>query len=99
MDNLKNIEEDGLEKFYAGNDAWEKFAELCKDIKTNNTNELLNLLNNDIKLVNVIEWRVRENSLYWIKEKIPALNNLRPIDCIDNGILLNRLKECLLRMH
>ena len=66
--------------------------------RTKSTNELLNLLNNDIKLVNVIEYREMENSLFWIKSYISALNNLRPIDCVNDDKLLKRLKECLLRM-
>jgi hypothetical protein len=91
--------DDCLENYYAGDAAWKKMAELCKGIKTRNTKELLNLLDNDINLVNVIEARVGESSLFWIKRKIPALNNLRPVDCINNDTLLKRLKECLLRMH
>ena len=45
------MKEDGLENYYSGDEIWGKFAELCKNIKTENTKELLALLNNDIKLV------------------------------------------------
>jgi len=91
-------DEDGLENYYAGDDAWEKFAKLCRNVETENTKELLALFNNDVKLVNVIEYRELHNSIYWTKSEIPALNNLRPIDCVNDEMLLKRLKECLLRM-
>ena len=74
---------------------WQKNYE---NIETMNTKELLKLLNNDIKLVNVIEGIVVNSSIMWIKRDIPALNNRKPIDCIKNDFLLVRLKECLLRM-
>ena len=87
-----------IENYYINDEAWENFAKICKNIETKHTKELLTLLNNDIKLVNVIEYRVLENSLDWITRNIPALNNLRPIDCVNDDNLLKRLKECLLRM-
>ena len=87
-----------IENYYINDEAWENFAKICKNIETKQTKELLTLLNNDIKLVNVIEYRVLENSLDWITRNIPALNNLRPIDCVNDNNLLKRLKECLLRM-
>ena len=89
---------DELENYYCGDDAWENFAEICKNIETDNTKKLLELLNNDVKLANVIEYRLSENSLSWITRNIPALNNLKPVDCINDDKLLKRLKECLLRM-
>ena len=97
MDN-KNNTEDGLEKYFVGEIIWKNFVKGYKGIKTNNTNELLNLLNHNIELTNVIEGIVGENSINWIHRNIPALNNLRPIDCTNNEKLLKRLKECLLRM-
>ena len=90
--------EDNLENYYAGEDCWENLAKNYENIETMNTKELLNLLNNDIKLVNVIEGIVGNSSIMWIKRNIPALNNMKPIDCINNDFLLIRLKECLLRM-
>ena len=90
--------EDGLENYYAGDKVWKKFAKICSNIKTKNTKKLLSLFNNNIEVVNVIEYRNMETSLKWIELEIPALNNLKPIDCIKNKKLLKRLKECLLRM-
>ncbi|GHU18520.1 hypothetical protein FACS189475_04140 [Betaproteobacteria bacterium] len=90
------FDENLLENYYDDN-TWSKFAECFKNIKTKNTKYLLELFDNNIELVNVIEWRT-EDSLYWIKAKVPALNNLRPVDCIKDDDLLKRLKVCLLRM-
>ena len=98
MMDTEKLCEDCLEKYYIGEKHWKKFAKEYKNIKTKNTNKLLELLNYNIKLVNVIEGIIGNTSLKWIKRNIPALNNLRPVDCIKSSKLLKRLKECLLRM-
>ena len=92
------IDGNDLEIYFSGNTTWNNFAKICENIKTNNTEKLLEIFNNDIKLVNVIEYRLLDTSMHWIESKIPALNNIRPIDCINNKKLLKSLKECLLRM-
>ena len=94
----KYIEGSNLENYFAGNIAWNKFAKICENIKTKNTDKLLDIFNNDKKLVNVIEYRLMDESIKWIESRIPALNNIRPIDCVKNDKLIKRLKECLLRM-
>jgi hypothetical protein len=92
-----NSKEDSLEKYYNENN-WEKFSELCKDYHSNNTEKLIEKLNMDMELSKVIDKIVGESSVDWINRKIPALNNITPIECLKNRKLKNRLKVMLMRM-
>jgi hypothetical protein len=96
--NGKNTNKDGLENYFDGEENWKNFAKIYKKIETENTNELLTLLNHNIELANSIEGLIGNNSVNWLYRHVPALNNLRPIDCINDEKLLKRLKECLMRM-
>jgi hypothetical protein len=92
-----NSKEDSLEKYYDENN-WKKFSELCKDYHSHNTEKLIEKLNMDIELSKVVDKVVGESAVDWINRKIPALNNITPIECIRNRRLKNRLKEMLMRM-
>jgi hypothetical protein len=92
-----NSKEDSLEKYYNENN-WKKFSELCKDYHSNNVEKLVEKLNMDIELSKVIDKIVGETAVDWIDRKIPALNNIAPVECIKNRKLKNRLKEMLMRM-
>ncbi|MDR0731724.1 MAG: hypothetical protein LBF63_08650 [Treponema sp.] len=92
-----NSKEDSLEKYYNENN-WKKFSELCKGYHSNNTEKLIEKLNMDIELSKVIDKAVGKNAVDWINRKIPALNNITPIECLRNRKLKNRLKVMLMRM-
>ncbi|RED45625.1 hypothetical protein [Seonamhaeicola aphaedonensis] len=90
-----------LEKFYKGDDSWEKFVSVFPKHSSLQCNvdysQLYNNLNKNEDLSIVIyELLGAENSLKWINENSPALNGLRPVDCLE-GNLLNRLKVMLMR--
>ena len=92
---------DQLEDYYCGDEAWANLANLYKELpNSNNTFVLKDILkdDNNLLLTKVIEGKVGDVALDWIYRKIPALNNLRPIDCIDSPILYKRLKTMLMRM-
>lgn len=36
--------------------------------------------------------------LWWLEQKVSALDALRPLDCLDDPQLIKRLKVCLMRM-
>ena len=88
-----------LEKYF-NEDNWIKFSSLFE----NKQNEMLvrlklaEILDNDIRLSNVIFQAVGVESIEWIDKKIPALDNLSPKECLSDKQLKNRLKECLMRM-
>jgi len=87
-----------IEKYYNKND-WENLVDLCRDNWIDNEQqiELLDSLKG-LKDLAIVIWTTHKfASQYWIGKEIPALDNLRPIDCIENERLLRRLKVCLLR--
>ena len=87
-----------LEKYYNKND-WDNLVDLCRENWIDNEQqiELLDSLNGLTDLAIVIWTTHKFTSQDWIGKKIPALDNLRPIDCIANERFLRRLKVCLLR--
>ncbi|MBW1294978.1 hypothetical protein [Aquimarina litoralis] len=89
-----------LEQYYDGDQNWLKFSELFNEIWENTKfqNELLELLNGKVDLARVIYYHNRENSIIWLNTKVPALDNLTPIECLNNDLYINRLKVCLMRM-
>ena len=95
------MEKPGLELGYSGDEAWNRlvnaYLERCKG---ENVYPLSKLLDNheDIAIV-ICGFFGTESGLRWIKEKIPVLEYLRPIDCLDNEILLKRLKTALMQIR
>lgn len=89
----------GLEKHYSGDQAWTAYSILYDKFWNENSFqlELLDQLNCKLDIAKVIYGIVELNSLIWIHTKIPALDNLTPVECITNS-LENRLKEMLMRM-
>jgi hypothetical protein len=49
-------------------------------------------------IAKVIYARFGEASLEWVHRKVPALDNLSPLGCLETPELIKRLKEALLRM-
>lgn len=91
-----------LEKYYKGDDVWNNFVSIfpkSSSIKPcEYYDELYRSLNYKEDLAIVIYELVGfENSLDWINKKNPALDGLRPIDCLECD-LLNRLKVMLMRL-
>jgi len=96
----KKLEEHKLELYYSGDDKWEYFSSLYADMPdTMFTSRLVAILNGDILLAKTIEGVVGGSSMEWIQRKIPALDNLTPLNCIVYPILYNRLKTVLMRMY
>ena len=94
------IEEHRLEQYYQSDDNWNCFSSFYAVIPDSKiTLQLLAILNGDILLTKTIEGIVGDSSLEWVQRKIPALDNLTPLDCINNPVLFNRLKEMLMRMN
>lgn len=88
-----------LEKYYDDN-LWKDYVKLYESfwIDSEYQKKLLENLNDKIDIAKVIYGILEEESLRWIEKIIPALGNIKPIDCIDNEILSRRLKTMLTRM-
>ena len=90
-----------LENYYSGDWAWNQFVSLYEDLDTNNslTKELLQQLNYHRDIVQVIWGKFGSSSLSVITQPVPALDNLSIANYIAAPNLLQRLKECLMRME
>lgn len=90
-----------LENYYSGDWAWNQFVSLYEEFDTNNslTKELLQQLNYHRDIAQVIWGKFGSSSLSVITQPVPALDNLSIANCIAVPNLLQRLKECLMRME
>ncbi|RKE56062.1 hypothetical protein [Sphingobacterium detergens] len=87
-----------LEQYYPGDEEWTAFSTLYRSmpqlaVLTELKNRFL-----DESLVYVIVGIVGDAALAWAERKIPALDHLRPVDCVGNTGLERRLKTMLMRM-
>ena len=89
-----------LENYYSGDWAWNQFVSLYEEFDTNNslTKELLQQLNYHRDIAQVIWGKFGSSSLSVITQPVPALDNLSIANYIAAPNLLQRLKECLIRM-
>lgn len=90
-----------LENYYSGDSAWNQFVSLYEEFDTSNplTKELLQRLNYHRDIAQVIYGKFGSSSLSVITQPVPALDNLSIANCIAAPNLLQRLKECLMRME
>lgn len=88
-----------LEEYY-DNNHWEEYVKLYESfwIESEYQKRLLSSLNGKIDIAKVIYGILEEDSQKWIEKIIPALGNIKPINCIDDEILSKRLKTMLTRM-
>ena len=90
-----------LENYYSGDLVWNRFVNLYVEFWTDNsfTKELLQRLNHHRDIAQVIYGKFGFGSLSVITQPVPALDNLSITDCISATNLLQRLRECLIRME
>ena len=90
-----------LENYYSGDLVWNRFVSLYVEFWTDNsfTKELLQRLTHHRDIAQVIYGKFGSSSLSVITQPVPALDNLSITDCIAAPNLLQRLKECLIRME
>jgi hypothetical protein len=90
-----------LENYYSGDSAWNQFVSLYEEFDTSNplTKELLQRLNYHRDIAQVIWGKFGSSSLSVITQPVPALDNLSIANCIAAPNLLQRLRECLMRME
>lgn len=96
---MKNKEK-GLELYYSGDKDWDEMVQMAKEdfwIDSDYQGKLLNTLKNHLDIAMVIYARLGNGSLNWVNQKIPALDNLTPLECLESSDLIKRLKEGLMR--
>jgi hypothetical protein len=89
-----------LEKYYK-EENWNDFVKVFEkdQEKSNEELTLIDLINGNDQLARVIFESLGYESLNWVNQRIPALDNMKPIECITNSNLEKRLKVCLMRMN
>ena len=90
-----------LENYYSGDSAWNQLVSLYVEFWTDNslTKELLQQLNYHRDIAQVIYGKFGSSSLSVITQPVPISDNLSIADCIAAPNLLQRLRECLIRME
>lgn len=89
-----------LEQYFSGEENWIKLSNYCASFWSDSDiqSKLLAYLENRIDLAQVIYYHLQGNSISWIYSKVPALDNLTPIECLKTEQTTKRLKVCLMRM-
>lgn len=87
-----------LEQYYPGEEDWTIFADLYRNIPGTAIVSELESKFKDRSIATVIAGILGNTSLEWINKKIPAQDNLRPVDCVDDPKLQKRLRTMLMRM-
>lgn len=89
-----------LERYYSGDEALERFCTVFVQYSENSGVVEMSLkLNDHTDLAYVIYGVVGGGYEQWIYGKIPALDELRPVDCVASAALIRRLRQCLMRMN
>lgn len=89
-----------LESDYPGDAQWQSLVALYEqDYLDEHARALARLLGNHLDMAVIIYGkRGREEGCWWIEQSVPALNDLRPVDCLVKPHLIRRLRSALMRM-
>lgn len=89
-----------LEDDYPGDAAWQITVSLYEeDYLDNDAHTLAQALGGHLDMAVIIRGkRGLEEGLWWIEQEVPALDNIRPLDCLDDPVLIKRLRSALMRM-
>ena len=90
----------GLEKYYAGDEIWGRSVEIFSThYLDDNAHFLAKKLDGHLDLAVIIYGkRGLKEGLWWIESEVPALEGVKPVDCLNDPELLKRLRECVMRM-
>ncbi|RON08074.1 hypothetical protein BK659_16055 [Pseudomonas brassicacearum] len=90
----------GLEDEYTGDADWQDFVDLYNKVYLDDdARTLAKALDGNLDMAVVLNGkRGLEEGLWWIEQKVPALGNKRPADCLKNPKLIKRLRMALMSM-
>ncbi len=90
---------DGLEQYYAGDAEWNSFSDLFMDELSDSAHDVALLAAvGDERIAAVIAGSLRDSSMKWLDESVPALGDETPKACLRTPKGRMRLKEMLMRM-
>ncbi|WLG84837.1 hypothetical protein PSH97_27825 [Pseudomonas cucumis] len=89
-----------LEDEYPGDSDWHSFVQLYEeDYIDDDARTLAKALDGNLDMAVVLNGkRGLDEGLWWIEQKVPALGNKRPADCLKNPKLIKRLRMALMSM-
>ncbi len=92
-----------LEQYFDNNGSkgWNDLVDLATETSWTNSESqklLEQKLDNHTDIAKVLYARLGEESLDWVYRKVPALDGLSPLACLETPKLIKRLKEALCRM-
>jgi hypothetical protein len=91
-----------LEKFYSGDLIWEQNASIAYKqywVDSAMQKKLVEQVGGDLMLAAMIYAKTEEGCLRWLETKVPALQNIKPKQCLFDPKLMIRLRETLMRME
>lgn len=89
-----------LENYYSGDDRWSRYVALYNEGYIDDNPKILAYkLNGLMNLAVVIYGRKGfKEGIWWIEQQVPMLANIRPINCLNDTRLINRLRESLMKI-
>jgi len=91
-----------LENFYSGDFIWEQNATTAYKqywVDSDTQKKLLEKVGGDLMLAAMIYAKTEEGCLIWLETKVPALQNIKPDQCLIDPNRKLRLRETLMRME
>ncbi|NHV28110.1 hypothetical protein [Burkholderia sp. D-99] len=87
-----------LEQYYPGDASWQRFVAVFSQSRSRQeVVDLARSLDGDVDLATVVYEVVGAGYDKWIREKVPAMDDLAPIDCVRSPALMKRLRTALMR--
>jgi len=89
-----------LEDEYPGDSDWNVLVRLYEeDYLDDNARTLEKAMDGNLDMAVILYGkRGLKEGLWWIEQKVPALGNKRPADCLKNPKLIKRLRMALMSM-
>jgi len=88
-----------LERYYRGDEAWQRFARLFLEQEQDiEARKQVQEIVQDVELAAVIVGLVRHRPLQWLEGEVPALDGRSPRECLEDEAGRRRLKTMLMRM-
>lgn len=97
---MKTITINALEHDYPGDADWYEYVSLYRSEYLDENALLLAKAFGDRLDESLIIYGKRglSEGLWWIERSVPALDGLRPLDCLGSRVLIKRLRSALMRM-
>ncbi|WP_347928389.1 hypothetical protein [Pseudomonas helvetica] len=89
-----------LEDDYPGDAEWQVLVQLYEeDYLDDDARTLAKRLDGNLDMAVILYGkRGLKEGLWWIEQQVPALDNIRPSDCLKDPKLIKRLRAALMRM-